>query len=77
MKKKVFLVIGVTVFAVTSGVCWFTVGKSLHNEALSLLSRNIEALADGEVPTYDCPGGWTECVRIHHGGGESTGFWKE
>ncbi len=70
MSKKTILS---TVFAVAMmAIVGIGVNKSVNNDtALSdLVLANVEALANGEgntPPTYNCPGGSKECVRVTRG----------
>lgn len=74
MKKIIF---GIAVLAIAATV---TLNVNLETkksgEVPSLALANIEALADTEdPPTYDCPGGSTECVRVTRGN-ETHIFYK-
>jgi hypothetical protein len=68
MRKKIF--IGISAVAVGT-IAAVNVNYALQgNKNLSELAlANVEALAEenSETPTYTCPGGGTECVRVIRG----------
>jgi hypothetical protein len=65
MKKKIFYMITGTAIAL---VAVWNVSQNRNKKALTDIALvNVEALADNETPTYDCPGGSVECVRVTSG----------
>ena len=66
MKKKFVCGIAVVVIAVVAA---WNVSQSKNEMALTDVAlANVEALAgDEQTPTYECPGGTVECVRVNVG----------
>ena len=62
MKKNILKATVVAAFALVAG---FNVYNSQKSDVMSELAlANVEALADDESVTVECPGGTDECARV-------------
>ena len=62
MKKNIFTIFFASAFALMAGYVVYASQQEVEMSDLAM--ANVEALADDESVTVECPGGTDECARV-------------